>query len=104
MDEMDRTTAGHDVEQGERRDIQATIQDVLDVLAREMAGDSVEDVIVAINRRLAGVGVPEQPHRWVRSTAERISTGRPTVADDPAAVDAVRAVGSESSDSRPHVG
>lgn len=90
MDEMDRSATGHDEEHGERMAVQAEIQDVLDELQREMAGDSVEDVTVAINRRLAAAGVPEQPARWVEGMAERISTGRVVVADSAAAVDAVR--------------
>lgn len=90
MDEMDRSTFGHDEEHGERRDVQAEIQDVLDQLQREMSGASVENVTVAINRRLADAGIPEQPHGWVQGMAERISAGRVPVADTAAAVDAVR--------------
>lgn len=55
-----------------------------------MSGASVENVTVAINRRLADAGIPEQPHRWVQGMAERISAGRVPVADTAAAVDAVR--------------
>jgi hypothetical protein len=90
VDEMDRTTFGHDDEPGDRAEVQAEIQDVLDLLQRELAGASVEDVVVAINRHLADAGIPEQPHRWVEGMAERISSGRLAVADTAAAVDAVR--------------
>jgi hypothetical protein len=90
VDEMDRTTFGQDDEPGDRAEVQAEIQDVLDLLQRELAGASVEDVVVAINRRLADAGIPEQPHRWVEGMAERISSGRLAVADTAAAVDAVR--------------
>jgi hypothetical protein len=96
MDEMDRTTLGHDDEHAERLEVQARIQDVLDTLQREMAGASVEDVTVAINRRLADAGIPEQPHRWVQGMAERISTGRVVVADTQSAVEAVQANDPES--------
>ncbi|HET8614148.1 MAG TPA: hypothetical protein VFL94_01400 [Actinomycetales bacterium] len=98
MDEMDRSTAGHDEEHAARLDVQAEIQDVLDELQREMAGASVENVTVAINRRLADAGVPEQPHRWVQGMAERISTGRAPIADTAAAVDAVRVAESGPAD------
>jgi hypothetical protein len=98
MGEMNRTTFGRDVDHDERMDVQAEIQDVLDELQREMAGDSVDDVVVAINRRLADDGIPEQPHRWVQAMAERISAGRPAVADTAAAVDAVRLAGSGGHD------
>lgn len=100
MDEMDRSTFGHDESHDERRDVQAEIQDVLDELQREMAGASVENVTVAINRRFADAGIPEQPHRWVQSMAERISTSRPAVADTAAAVDAVRRAESGPDDER----
>jgi hypothetical protein len=90
MDETDRSTFGHDDEHADRMDVQAQIQDVLDVLQREMAGASVENVTVAINRGLADAGLPEQPHGWVQGMAERISTGRAAIADTAAAVDAVR--------------
>lgn len=98
MEEMERATAAHDVDHGERLHVQAEIQDVLDVLQREMSGASVDDIVVAINRRLADDGVPEQPHRWVQAMAERISSGRPVVADTAAAVDAVRLTTSNGKD------
>jgi hypothetical protein len=74
----------------ERMALQAEIQAVLDELARTMPGDSMQDVTVAINRGLADAGIPEQPHRWVESMAERIRAGRPPVADTKGAVDAIR--------------
>lgn len=90
MAAMERTALGDDEEHDKHMEVQPEIQDVLDELQREMEGDSVEDVIVAINRRLTAAGVPEQPHRWVQTMAERISTGRPPVADTRAAVEAIR--------------
>jgi hypothetical protein len=90
MDELERSAFGYDDEHGEHMEVQAQIQDILDELHLQMAGDSVEDVTIAIDRRLAAAGIPEQPHRWVQVMAERISSGRPPVADTAAAVDAVR--------------
>ena len=90
MDEHDPETPAQDDNLLERIAGQAAIQDVLDELARTMVGDSVQGVTVAINRRLADAGIQEQPHRWVLSMAERISAGRPPVADTEGAVDAIR--------------
>lgn len=89
LDMTDPGTLGYDEEPEMRREVQAEIQDVLDQLQRQMAGSPVDDVTVAINQRLADVGIPEQPHRWVQIMAERIAAGLPPVADTRAAVDAV---------------
>jgi hypothetical protein len=95
MDEADRTTLGYDDHQDEHLQVQAEIQGVLDALYGEMAGSPVDDVIVAINVGLANAGIPEQPHRWVQGMAERISAGRPPVADTHAAVEAIRLAGTD---------
>ena len=92
MDEEDREALARDEQPFEHLVVQAVIQDILDELAPAMAGEPVQDVVVAINRRLAQAGIPEQPHRWVESMAERISTNCPPVADTKAAVDAIRRV------------
>jgi len=89
MNEVDRTT-GYDEQVEQHVQVQGEIQGVLDSLYEEMTGASIEDVVVAINVGLANAGIPEQPHRWVWGMAERISAGRPPVADTRAAVDAVR--------------
>jgi hypothetical protein len=89
LDMTDPGTLGYDEEPEMRREVQAEIQDVLDQLHHQMAGSSVDDVVVAINGRLADAGIPEQPHRWVQVMAERIAAGLPPVADTRAAVDAM---------------
>jgi hypothetical protein len=89
LDMTDPGTLGYDEEPEMRREVQAEIQDVLDQLHHQMAGSSVDDVVVAINGRLADAGIPEQPHRWVQVMAERIASGLPPVADTRAAVDAM---------------
>jgi hypothetical protein len=94
MDEVDRTTE-YDEQAEQHLQVQAEIQEVLDALYAEMAGAPIEDVAVAINVGLANAGIPEQPHRWVEGMAERISTGRPPVADTHAAVEAIRLAASD---------
>ena len=90
MDEVDHSTLEYDDQHDQRMQVQAEIQDVLDRLYHHMAGAPLDDVIVAISVGLANAGIPEQPHRWAQGMAERISTGRPPVADAHAAVEAIR--------------
>jgi len=100
MNEVDRTT-GYDEQVEQHVQVQGEIQGVLDSLYEEMTGASIEDVVVAINVGLANAGIPEQPHRWVWGMAERISAGRPPVADTRAAVDAVRLTAAEPAQAGP---
>jgi hypothetical protein len=90
MDEVDGSTLDYDDHHDQHMQLQSDIQEVLDQFHRDMAGARIEDVFVAINVALANAGIPEQPHRWVQGMAERISTGRPPVADTHAAVEAIR--------------
>jgi hypothetical protein len=101
MDEVDRSTLEYDEQHDQRMQVQAEIQDVLDRLYRQMAGAPLDDVIVAINVGLANAGIPEQPHRWAQGMAERISTGRPPVADAHAAVEAIRLAATDQASSEP---
>jgi hypothetical protein len=101
MDEVDRTTLGYDEQAEQHLQVQAQIQDVLDQVHREMAGATLEDVVVAINVGLANAGIPEQPHRWVQGMAERIRAGLPPVVDTHAAVEAIRLAETDQSSPPP---
>jgi len=70
---------------------QATIQEIVDRLSQTHRGEDPDAIRAALTRAMADAGIPEQPEKWMKDTADEIPPGRTLVTararrdeDDPA--------------------
>jgi hypothetical protein len=70
-----------DLHPREQHQAQRTIQQVVDEVAAEHAGDDVAVVRAALALALGRAGLPEQPEKWVSDAAAEISAERRLVVD-----------------------
>ena len=84
---MERQPLAQDVDAEQTLRVDATVQDILNLLSAELAGAPVAEVAQSLRDQLAVAGLPEQPGPWLDATAREISAGRFVVADTRAQVD-----------------
>ena len=60
---------------------QAAIQEIVEGLSQTHRGEDPDAVHAALTRAMADAGIPEQPEKWMKDTADEIASGRTLVVD-----------------------
>jgi hypothetical protein len=64
-----------------QHDTQAAIQEIVDRLSTTHRGADPEDTRATLVQAFDDAGIPQQPEKWMRDTADEITAGRTLVVD-----------------------
>ncbi len=70
-----------DLNPGAQQQAQVTIQQIVDQLVTTHRGGDPDATRQALSQAIQDAGLPEQPEKWVKDTADEISAGRTIVID-----------------------